>query len=317
MAMINEWKGCNELDIFQVIESKTGIKCATVFLKRNSYVNRVYELENAESRERFIVKFYRKGRWNKDMILTEHAVLHYLAERDIPVIEPKTIENITLFETNEGLYFSLFPKVGGRALDELNAEQWRQIGRILGRFHLSLAHFKPFNRDTWLPKNVSSRHLETLMNSAIIPFHLEAEVKAAIEQFIVVADEPLRKLSLQPIHGDCHRGNIIFRPGEGLRLIDFDDMVFGPCIQDIWMLLPDNWQDCEKEIDYLSEGYETFKPFPRQELCAINYLQLMRQIHFSAWCAIQKEEPHFETFFSHLREDNHWRGLVRDLKRLA
>jgi hypothetical protein len=30
------------------------------------------------------------------------------------------------------------------------------------------------------------------------------------------------------IHGDCHRGTIIDRPGTGLALIDFDDMMSGP-----------------------------------------------------------------------------------------
>ena len=42
------------------------------------------------------------------------------------------------------------------------------------------------------------------------------------------------------IHGDCHRGNIIDRPGTGLALIDFDDMVRGPCVQDLWLVVPGN-----------------------------------------------------------------------------
>ena len=41
------------------------------------------------------------------------------------------------------------------------------------------------------------------------------------------------------IHGDCHFGNIIYRLGESLYLVDFDDSVIGPPVQDIWMLLPD------------------------------------------------------------------------------
>ena len=117
-----------------------------------------------------------------------------------------------------------------------------------------------------------------------------------------------------PLHGDCHRGNLIYRPEEGVKLIDFDDMVIGPAIQDIFMLLPNHPQECEYELELIQKGYETFRPFPKKEIACIRTLQLMRQIHFSAWCSIQKSEPHFQTYFAYLKEDKHWLELCRQLK---
>ena len=40
----------------------------------------------------------------------------------------------------------------------------------------------------------------------------------------------------QRIHGDFHKGNIILR-GDDSYFVDFDDMVTGPVVQDVWLCL--------------------------------------------------------------------------------
>ena len=45
-------------------------------------------------------------------------------------------------------------------------------------------------------------------------------------------DDWSRDTPLHPIHGDCHRGNLLFGD-EGWFFLDFDDMVVGPAVQDV------------------------------------------------------------------------------------
>ena len=78
------------------------------------------------------------------------------------------------------------------------------------------------------------------------------------------------------IHGDCHTGNLIYRPGESFYLIDFDDMAIGPPVQDFWMLLPGPLDESFVAVDLLLEGYETFRPFDRTSLRLIEPLRAMR-----------------------------------------
>lgn len=313
MTSENIWLNLSEVRVGNIAEELTGLRFSSLVLKRNSYINKVYELETADSKERVIVKFYRTGRWSEAMIRSEHHVLFHLAELDIPVVTPRLFGKETLF-FHKDIPVAFFPKYGGRAVDEFSDDQWEQVGRIIGRIHLALGSLKDIQRDVWLPSVVTRSHLDRLQAAELIPPTLEGDVIRAIDGFIEFSDPLIRRLTLFPIHGDCHRGNMIFRPDEGLRLIDFDDMVIGPAIQDVWMLLPDEWEACERELALLRQGYELFRPFPKEELAAIPLLQCMRRIHFAAWCAAQVAEPHFEDFFSHLTEDKYWYDTLRMIR---
>ena len=96
------------------------------------------------------------------------------------------------------------------------------------------------------------------------------------------------------IHGDCHRGNILERSGEGLMLIDFDDMMVGPAVQDLWLLLPGHVDECRRELTHVVEGYTSFLPFDRAELSLIEPLRFARMLHFLAWQALQRHDHAFQ-----------------------
>ena len=95
------------------------------------------------------------------------------------------------------------------------------------------------------------------------------------------------------IHGDCHHGNILYRPGGAFHLIDFDDMAMGPPVQDIWMLLPGHPRESLAELDALAEGYEMFRPFVWDELHLVEALRAMRYVHYAAWCGRQQADQGF------------------------
>ena len=51
MIMETIWKTLTPENIFKTVEETLGTKLSNICLKRNSYINRVYELEKHDSRE--------------------------------------------------------------------------------------------------------------------------------------------------------------------------------------------------------------------------------------------------------------------------
>ena len=79
-------------------------------------------------------------------------------------------------------------------------------------------------------------------------------------------------------------------------MIDFDDMVMGPTVQDLWLLLPGYAQECRHEIDLILEGYEAFVDFDDCQLRMMEVLRAMRMIYFLAWCSTQAGIIDFRLF---------------------
>lgn len=218
----------------------------------------------------------------------------------------------TLFEKN-GLFFTFFAKKGGRALDEFDKDLWIQVGRLLGRVHLISKALKLKDRIVWRPEIVTKMQLETIKNAHCLLPDFEKSFFMAAESFIEKAAPLFANSETILLHGDCHRGNMIFRPSEGLFLIDFDDMALGPAVQDMWMLLPDTPANCKKEIAWFIDGYETFLPFNRASLNLIPALRGMRIIHFIAWCAIQYQEPQFKASFPEWGGTRYWNETIKEI----
>ena len=119
------------------------------------------------------------------------------------------------------------------------------------------------------------------------------------------------------IHGDCHRGNVIDRPGDGLALIDFDDMMTGPPVQDLWLMLPDHAAQSARELSALLEGYEQFQAFDRSTLRLIEPLRFMRMIYFLAWRARQRNDYWFRGSFPDWGTEAFWIKETEDLREQA
>ena len=296
-------------------------KLSNLLLPRNSYINRVYELEKYDTRERFIVKFYRPGRWTEEMILEEHSFLLELAEKEIPVVPPLQINNKTLFSMlsndQHSTFYALFPKKSGRALDEFDKDAWEELGRLLARIHLVGATHKQSQRITWKPSIATRQHLEVLLNSKFLLEDFKPACKRTAEQFIKKAEPFFVDADFILLHGDCHKGNLIHRPGEGIYIVDFDDICFGPAVQDLWLLLPDTPDKCEKELEWFFKGYETFRPFDRRSLGLVPLLRGMRIIHFAAWLAVQSNESDFQRHFPDTGTAKYWNELLRELQAIV
>jgi Ser/Thr protein kinase RdoA (MazF antagonist) len=299
--------------VLGLVEDGLGIRCTNLFRPLNSYINRVYELEQ-EDGTGLIVKFYRPERWSKAGILDEHTFLLDLAEHEVPVIAPLRFQDGTTLGGSETLLFAVFPKCGGRSFDEYDDEQWLQLGRLLGRVHSMGETKKAEHRICMSPGESTSQHLHYLLTASCVPGELKPQLKTAIER-IIAEIAPLFSGGEQiRIHGDCHFSNMIYRPGESFFIIDFDDMVMGPPVQDVWMLLPGGLDESFVEMDFFLEGYETFRPFDRKALRLIEPLRAMRFIHYMAWCALQVEEDGRTRVIDGFGSWEYWQNEIGDLE---
>ncbi|NQY73464.1 MAG: serine/threonine protein kinase [Candidatus Margulisbacteria bacterium] len=305
------WKALTPDTAMNAVESVIQEQLSNYCVPRNSYINRVYEMET-HSHERIIVKFYRPFRWTHEMILGEHAFLQKCVSIELPVIPPRKYQDRTLF-TFDSIPFAIFPKKGGRSIDELNQELWKEVGRLLGRIHNVGNTISKTERIIWKPSIATETHLNVLKDCRHIPEDYKPIFEKTVSTFIQKADPLFSSIDTFLIHGDCHFGNIIHRPGESLYLVDFDDCVIGPPVQDMWMLLPDAEENCKKELSWFKEGYTTFRPFPESSLNLIPALRIMRQIHFAQWCAIQSNDPQFKHHFPNWGTMTYWNEMIKDM----
>ena len=299
--------------VLTVVEKSIGADLTNLFRPLNSYINRVYELKR-EDGAGLIVKFYRPGRWSRAALLEEHGFLSNLAAEEIPVIAPLQLLSGETLGVHNGVHFALFPKRGGRSVDEFTDDQWLQLGRLLGRVHSVGAREKTKARLQMAPQLSTRRQLEYLLATKLVPTAVKAELTRVVEAIIRKTAPMFERVRPIRIHGDCHFANIIHRPGESFYLIDFDDMAMGPPVQDIWMLLPGTLEEAFVETEILLEGYETFHPFDRRSLRLIEPLRAMRFVHYMAWCAHQVLADGMTRVIDDFGSDSYWRKEIADLR---
>lgn len=294
-------------------EEALGVRCTNVCRPLNSYINRVYEVGLTDGGFA-IAKFYRPGRWSRDALQDELDFLAELHEAEVPVVPPLPGRDGARLHTTGATHYALFPKKGGRPLDEPALHDWPQLGRLLARLHAVGARHPPRDRVVMHPRKAPAAQVDYLLRSGMISGHLRRQYERAATALLDAIAPLFDGMAAHRIHGDCHHGNILHRPGEGFHLIDFDDMAVGPPVQDLWMLLPGRLDDARAELDLLLEGYETFMDFDRTELRLVEPLRAMRFIHYSAWCARQKADGGFARVAPEWGTAAHWQQEIEDLE---
>ncbi len=280
-----------------------------------SYINRVFEVQ-MEDGTAMVVKFYRPGRWSEDALVDEHRFVFELADAEIPVIAPWTDEeDQSLFE-DRGMWFAFFPRMGGRPFEDPTPPMWQELGRTLARMHNVGDEQDPVDRLEWHPEECTAGHLDYILEHGGMDPDLrdayEDEVHALIDGIAPLFDD----LPFTRLHGDFHLANLLLRPDRaGIHLIDFDDMVLGPTVQDMWMLLPGRVADSELEIEHLLHGYQQFRPFARDSLRLVEPLRAMRFIHFTAWCVQQQRDGGVNRLARDFGTERWWRQELGELKR--
>lgn len=301
-----------------------GVKCTGRCLVLNSMENRVYEVEIVVDHpeklrspsERFrIAKFYRPGRWSQEQILEEHEFLLDLQSDEIPVIAPLPFASGETLKKVPGgeIWFALFPKKGGRAPDELDDLQLQRFGRLLARMHNVGASKVAKHRLRLDPTSYGLNNLKSLIDGNWLPADIKSAYQTTVEELCTIIAPWFQTVSYQRIHGDCHFSNILWND-QGPFLLDFDDMLSGPCVQDIWLMLPGRDEPARLKRDILLAAYEMMRPFDYSSLRLIEPLRALRYIHYSTWIAKRWQDPAFPRAFPTFVEKDYWPKQLADLR---
>jgi Ser/Thr protein kinase RdoA (MazF antagonist) len=281
-----------------------GLRCTGRVLPLRAFENRVYEVELEDDR-RVVVKFYRPGRWSRETILDEHAFLVELSDAELPVVAPMDLGTGATLSEIGGILYAAFPKVRGRTLDEADDERLRRIGRLIGRMHAVGAARDAPHRPRLTVERYVHESLETLLKGGVMPSALAGRYSDVARRIADAAAGPLASARVQRIHGDLHWGNVLWG-SDGPILVDFDDMLVGPPVQDLWLLARGDAEDARKARDQLIEGYELFREFDRATLALCEPLRALRIIYMSAWIARRWDDQAFRAAFPTFTTDNYW-----------
>jgi Ser/Thr protein kinase RdoA (MazF antagonist) len=293
----------------------TGRRCSGQLLALNSYENRVYQV-GLEEASPVVAKFYRPARWSDAAILEEHAFTAELAGHELPVVPPLgDAAGTTLFH-HDGWRFALFPRRGGRLVDLDDPERRRLLGRLLGRLHACGATRSFAARAALTVEHHGRASVATLLDGGFVPDDL-------VDAYRSVADDVLDRVAAAfdragdfrtlRLHGDCHPGNLLWTE-DGVHLVDLDDCLTGPAVQDLWMLLSGSREAMARQFGELLEGYRRFHDFDLRELHLVEALRSLRLLHHAAWIARRWNDPAFPRAFPWFGGQRYWQEQVLALR---
>lgn len=281
----------------------------------NALENRVYDVR-LENGEHVVAKFYRPGRWSRETILDEHRLLAALLAAEIPVCAPLAFPDGDTLHTTYDIHYAIWRRTGGRSPDELSDDQVAVLGRLLARIHTIAADLGAPHRRVLDAESVPLEALSLLQRGNWLPPACRARYVRAVESLVETYRDRSRGMALQPIHGDCHRGNLLLGDA-GWFFLDFDDMVIGPPVQDVWMLLPGRDAEADRQRRLLVDAYRAFRPFDERGFDLIEPLRGFRFVFYAGWIAKRWEDPAFPDAFPHFGTDGYWENETRDLEELV
>ena len=213
------------------------------------------------------------------------------------------------------ILYSLAERRGGRAPDELDAARAERLGMLVGRLHdvavrRDSPHRLRLDADTLVRANV-----DWLAERGTVPASVAPRYFAAAREIADLTDRLLAKLApdVHRLHGDLHLGNVLDRDGV-LHVLDFDDMVVGPAVQDVWLALPGRDAEAVRLREAFLEGYERFRLFDRRTLALVEPLRALRMVHYATWLARRWHDPIFPATWPQFGAPDWWAREVDDLE---
>ena len=291
-------------------------------LQLNSYENRVFQVM-LEDGGAVVAKFYRPGRWSDAQIAEEHGFAAELKAAEVPVVAPLPLtDGATLAHALiDGQPFRLaaYPMRSGHGPELEDIDTLRWLGRFIARLH-GVGEQRPFqHRRTINAASFGHAPLARLLALDLIPPAQVDGFSRVCRQALVMVDAAMAAVPAQPLrlHGDCHPGNILWRDeGDrgGPQIVDLDDAVTGPAIQDLWMLLSGDAAAMRSQMAAVLRGYRQFRAFDPRELALIEPLRTLRMLHHSAWLAERWDDPAFPIAFPWFGTAGYWGQQTTQLR---
>lgn len=313
MTLEHDYNALEPDTILQAVDS-VGHLTSGRMLALNSYENRVYRIE-LEQGGLLVAKFYRPDRWSEEAIREEHAFAHELASEEIPVVAPLVFDNETLLQY-QGYRFALFPLQGGRWPDLEYTEDLIWMGRFIARIHAVGGKQTFQHRQDINIQRFGTDAVEYLLANHFIPDHLQQAYRTLADDLLLdiqrLFDQAGRYSKLR-LHGDCHRGNVLWTD-KGPHFVDLDDCCNGPAIQDLWMLLSGERAEMTVQMIDLLEGYNEFASLDMAEMHLIEPLRTLRMIHYASWLARRWDDPAFPQAFPWFDTIQYWEQHILELR---
>jgi Ser/Thr protein kinase RdoA (MazF antagonist) len=289
-----------------------GLECAPVCHPLNSFENRVYDVLLRDG-QRVVAKFYRPGRWSQTQILEEHGFMTELVEAEVPICGLRPFPDGSTLRRIDDIWYCLYDRFGGRAPEDLDDESVERLGMMAARIHnVGARHDAParirVNADTYVRDD-----LAWLSLNGVLPQRLHDRFARAAEAIADLADRRLEGVQTLRIHGDFHPGNVLVREGR-FHVLDFDDMVVGPAVQDLWLLLPGRDAHTIRQREVFLEAYGQFRDFDHATLDLIEPLRGLRRVHYAAWLARRWHDPLFPVTWPQFGTEDWWTEEAADLE---
>ncbi len=199
------------------------------------------------------------------------------------------------------------------------------MGLKIAKLHEIGSTFQSHFRPKLTVDNYAQRGLDNLLQFKFLPSSLQASIKKVGEDLIrqiclnysvQQTDVGDQSPTFQTIHGDLHYGNILWNEGRPF-ITDFDDMMVGPLVQDIWMITNVGSEEEVTRQAALLSGYEDYRPFPRSTLPWCQSLKAIRYMHYLGWVCKRWEDPIFRQTFSHYENTSFWEMVMIDFENMA
>lgn len=196
---------------------------------------------------RFLLKKRAPGRDDPYRVAMAHEIQLYLAGKGfcVPKIIGTIHSNSSMLETHGGIY-ELFEYVGGENYEGTESAT-RSAGRTLRWLHTLLTGFtcsfqvptRNYHDNNLVRKNM--QELTAGLSKHESAFGREAELQSLIVELMCAYDEAAERVQkagelnnhTMVCHGDWHPGNMIFREGQVVAVVDFDGARRMPMLADV------------------------------------------------------------------------------------
>ncbi len=216
--------------------------------------------------------------------------------------------------------FAVASRCAGRQPELDDPAVLRQIGRFIGRLH-AVGRRHPFaHRHVLDARADGERARRVLLEGGFVTDAERPAWDDACQRALaatIEAFEHAQPLATLRLHGDCHPGNVLWRQtgeGAGPHVVDLDDAMQGPAVQDLWMLVSGDRHTMAAQLNTLLEGYEQFSDFDDRERALIEPLRTLRMLRHSAWLAERWSDPTFPLHFPYFGTPAYWSQQTTQLR---
>lgn len=294
-----------------------GFHTTGILYPLNSYENRVYEIDVANSRK-IVGKFYRPGRWPLAAIVEEHDFVSRLAHAGLSVVAPFVLpypmpEAKTL-ACSQNMIMAFYPRITGTQHADYSATELKALGTFLAQLHETGARFECTQRPPLDPDSYGFSQLDVIFSLPFIPDDLRAALEATLTRAVEMTIPYFQnEWEYVTVHGDFHAGNVLWQAGTP-HVVDFDDMLEAPPVQDVWMLLNGSSEEKKLQADAFFSAYEKIRPFDRDSLVLCEPLRSLRLTRHAAWIGGRYAEPAFQRAFPYFTQRRFWEEYLLTMK---